>query len=210
MDHHEAVETLASERYLLGEMSEAERDAFEEHFFSCLECADDVMGGSRMRDGVRRGLASAEVVPMRRAWRPAIAIPWAAAATLAILAGYESVHTRPAGLTMDAPIALAPATLRPATRGEEPSVKPGPGELVTLAVDVPAGAAGSTIHYTLRRSDGAAVASGDVAAPEAGAPLLLMMNSRLFNSGDHYLLVTQNPGNPGLTGEEYRFRVESR
>ena len=32
----------ASERYLLDEMSQDERDQFEEHYFSCVECADEV------------------------------------------------------------------------------------------------------------------------------------------------------------------------
>ena len=35
MNHVEAVKTLAIERYLLEEMTPEERDAFEEHFFSC-------------------------------------------------------------------------------------------------------------------------------------------------------------------------------
>ena len=42
MDHQEVLSTLASERYLLGEMTDTERDSFEEHFFSCAECAEDV------------------------------------------------------------------------------------------------------------------------------------------------------------------------
>jgi hypothetical protein len=42
MDHETAVQTHASERYLLGEFSPDERDQFEEHFFTCPECAEDV------------------------------------------------------------------------------------------------------------------------------------------------------------------------
>ena len=34
MDHLQAVNTLAAERYLLDEMTDAERDEFEGHFFS--------------------------------------------------------------------------------------------------------------------------------------------------------------------------------
>ena len=35
---------MAAERYLLGELTDAERDQFEEHFFDCSACADDVRG----------------------------------------------------------------------------------------------------------------------------------------------------------------------
>lgn len=42
MDHNEAKQTLASERYLLGELTPSETDAFEEHMFDCSECAMDV------------------------------------------------------------------------------------------------------------------------------------------------------------------------
>src|SRR3954454_14195008 len=110
MEHQDAVATLASERYLLGEMTDVERDSFEDHFFSCAECADDVRAAAAMKDGVRHGLAAAKVVPIRRAWRPAIAIPWAAAATLALVAGYQSVRIPIAGPgAFDSPLALAPA-----------------------------------------------------------------------------------------------------
>src|SRR5689334_5985411 len=130
MQHEEAVETLASERYLLGEMNDAERDSFEEHFFSCAVCAEDVRAGATLRDGVRVGLA--RVAPTRRAaWRPAVAIPWAAAATLALVVGYQSMEKSPSGSLSTAPLPLAPATLRASTRGQEVAVRPGPGGAVT-------------------------------------------------------------------------------
>ena len=42
MDHSEAVELMATERYLLGELPAEQREAFEAHFFECYECALDV------------------------------------------------------------------------------------------------------------------------------------------------------------------------
>ena len=35
MTHTEAISSLASERYLLDEMSDQEREAFEAHYFEC-------------------------------------------------------------------------------------------------------------------------------------------------------------------------------
>jgi len=56
MDHLQAVNTLAAERYLLEEMTDAERDEFEGHFFSCKDCAEDLRAGAVMIDGARSGL----------------------------------------------------------------------------------------------------------------------------------------------------------
>ena len=208
MNHKTAVETMAAERYLLDEMNGDERDAFEEHFFDCAHCADEVRAGGIMRHGVRAGLItprSAAGAAKKLAWRPAIAIPWAAAAALAIVAGYESVHTRMT--TNGAPVALAPVTLRLASRGDDPVVTAGPGGVVTLAVAL-SGAEGA-VAYELRRRD-VRVAVGEASAPIGGAPLLLMIPSGILNAGDRCVLIVKNARSTGLTGEEYRFRVESR
>ena len=42
MDHETAVQLKATERYFLGELTGADREEFEEHFFTCPECAEDV------------------------------------------------------------------------------------------------------------------------------------------------------------------------
>src|SRR5262245_61991311 len=42
MDHETAVRISATERYLLGELTGEDRDAFEEHYFLCPDCAEDV------------------------------------------------------------------------------------------------------------------------------------------------------------------------
>ena len=42
MDHTEALEMHATERYVLGELSTSETEAFEEHYFSCADCTADV------------------------------------------------------------------------------------------------------------------------------------------------------------------------
>jgi hypothetical protein len=42
MDHETAVQLKATERYFLGDLTGADREGFEEHFFMCPECADDV------------------------------------------------------------------------------------------------------------------------------------------------------------------------
>jgi hypothetical protein len=42
MCHDEAVQTLATEKYLLGELCPELRDQFEAHLFNCQKCAFDL------------------------------------------------------------------------------------------------------------------------------------------------------------------------
>jgi Putative zinc-finger len=54
MNHQQAVETMAAERYLLGEMNAEQRLAFEEHYVECAECLEAVMFGSEFLDAGRQ------------------------------------------------------------------------------------------------------------------------------------------------------------
>ncbi len=42
MDHDTAIQIKAAEQYWIGRLSTEERDQFEEHFFGCEECAEEV------------------------------------------------------------------------------------------------------------------------------------------------------------------------
>jgi hypothetical protein len=142
-----------------------------------------------------------------RRWTASVVIPWAVAATFAILAGSESLVLQRALRGGAGPIALAPATLRQASRGQEPVVSRGPSGVVTLAVDVDAAALDHEVEYELRRADNAAVASGRVPTPQGGSPLLLMMPAGLLRPSEHYVLTLKDPGKPDLTSSSYRFTV---
>jgi hypothetical protein len=234
MDHLQAENSMACERYLLDEMSEQERNSFEDHYFSCLECAEDLRLAGLMRDGVRAGLVESRpaVVPIRRrglprtwSWRSSVAVPWAAAATLALALGYQTLSTEfhgsmrggepvaavraPAEARMGL-IALAPVTLRPAARGNEPVVRPGQGGSLAVAVDL--GSLGDTgfdraIPYELKLSNGPIVMSGELTPPQPGVPLLVLIPAQKLEPGKHYVLSLRNPGGSALTSEDYRFTV---
>src|SRR3954452_1959941 len=213
MDHAQAMSTLAVERYLLQEMPDTERDAFEEHFFSCVACAEDVRAAALMRDGAASGLARAEgsarttgeraaVLPFTRQqsrWRTSVALPWAAAALLAIGLGFQTVQG-PLGSRGGADsLALTPSTLRPASRGQEAVVAAGPGGVVTLAVDLGGAAFDDRIVYTLTRADGKTMASGEAPVHVAGAPLLLTLPPSVGKTQDQYVLTLGTTRTPGLT-----------
>jgi hypothetical protein len=58
MEHQQAVQNLAVESYLLGEMSPRERDAFEEHFFECSLCGEDVRAAAQFMEDARKILGA--------------------------------------------------------------------------------------------------------------------------------------------------------
>ena len=128
MTHQQALDGLASERYLLDEMTEVERFEFEEHYFDCAECAEDVRLGDMIRQEARRaGVAMAPntqvgrpavVLTSAKWWRrPMVAAPWAVAATLALVVGYQSLVTVPGLRDAGGPQSIEPVMLRGATRG---------------------------------------------------------------------------------------------
>src|SRR5215467_11907716 len=54
MDHEYAIENHTAERYLLEELPEDEREAYEEHFFSCTACAEEVKSASEFIESARQ------------------------------------------------------------------------------------------------------------------------------------------------------------
>ena len=54
INHEEAIKNLTAERYLLGELSEGDRDAYEEHLFSCPICFEQIKVGTEFVGHLRR------------------------------------------------------------------------------------------------------------------------------------------------------------
>src|SRR6185295_1836007 len=69
MDHRTAISTTAAERYFLDELDESERKDFEDHYFSCAECAAHVRDAATFLAAARPLLAPG-IEPLQRAPRP--------------------------------------------------------------------------------------------------------------------------------------------
>jgi hypothetical protein len=108
MDHNEAVRLQAAEKYLLGELPKEQHAAFEEHYFDCSACAEELkttvafLESSRqvVREGVPQAIDEKRLVPAVSnaggwfSWlRPAFAVPVFAALLLFI--GYQNEVTIP-------------------------------------------------------------------------------------------------------------------
>src|SRR5581483_5408117 len=102
MDHETAIQLRAAEQYVAGELSTRDRDEFEEHFFLCPECAEEVrceqvfvanaravlVTTQRSRPASEQAPAQhdveRELVPWWRRWLPEAALRPAFATSLAV------------------------------------------------------------------------------------------------------------------------------
>ncbi len=218
MTHQQALDALASERYLLDEMTEVERFEFEEHYFDCAECAEDVRLGDMIRQEARRAGVStaanlqtarpAVVLTSPKWWRrPVTAAPWAVAATLALVVGYQSLVTVPGLRDAAGPQSIEPVMLRGATRGATTNVVITPGQrFVALSADLLTTPTSSSLGYEILDSSRTAVASGRSAVPVSGAPLMLLVPVDELQKAGRYTLTLRDSDQNTVIGE-YEFDV---
>ncbi len=187
MDHNEAVRLQAAEKYLLGELPKEQHAAFEEHFFDCPACAEEMKATAAFMESARqvyreqvpetvevKGLVPAS--PTARGWfawlRPAFAIPVFAALLLFI--GYQNGVTIP-NLKQASPGvvigegAKSFSLLSADSRGEgtsAPKIAVGAREDFRLEVDMPGN---SSTGYSCQIQDesGKVLASFTVSSEEA-------------------------------------------
>src|SRR5271165_6641259 len=104
MDHNQAIELNAAEKYVLRELPEDLQEAYEQHFFDCSICAADIKAAAIFAETTREIFAEEHDRPATgnapehgSSWslwlRPAIAVPVFAA--LFLLVGYQNLLTIP-------------------------------------------------------------------------------------------------------------------
>lgn len=106
MDHKTAVQSLATEKYVLGELSPAKRDEFEEHLSDCQRCMEDLATAEMFVANGRAVFAEQAAGGVREKkrrwssfmrWRPAPVLALSAALNVVLLAviGYGLVAVIP-------------------------------------------------------------------------------------------------------------------
>jgi hypothetical protein len=150
MDHNEAIRSMIVEKYLLSDLTPELREEFEEHFFDCRECGDDVRTGAAFLEHSKNILSSVAVAqparipspsrPAWTAWLRGLAVP--AMALLLAVVGYQNFATVPelksAIAEANAPRIFPSASLIAAnSRGtNRPMVKVREGESFLLFLDI--------------------------------------------------------------------------
>jgi hypothetical protein len=159
MNHDGVVRQKMTERYLLNELDDQQRDEFEAHLFDCRDCAEDVRAGAIFVERSKVVLAenrasvpapaSARVRP-QPGWlvwlRPAFAVP--ALALLLAVVGYQNLVTYPQlQQALNRPQVLPWASVNLGTWGAGgPVITTAPGKGFLLFVRIPPD--GVYAHYT--------------------------------------------------------------
>lgn len=218
MNHSEALQTFAAEKYLLNELPAPLRDAFEEHIFECQECAMDVRAGAAFIGQARTELSVPQRAPAkRRSFFSIMALPLAGAliAAMAAVVVYQNVVTLPQLRSQialaNAPVVL-PATslIGGASRGAEmPSATVSNGRALFLYVDVPTDDRFSSYQLAFSDPAGSRTQVVSVSADQAKNTLLVRLPATGIHSGIYTLAVEGMPGSgkPAAKLAQYRFRV---
>jgi len=215
VEHDQAMTLMAAEKYMLGELDGEERERFEEHFFSCEECAHDILDLSSVTQGSRELLKSqSKAEPAQRrssrgwfeAWRlPASLIPgrlaWSGALAAALIFGsYQTIRLQ----NTVRPQAIASVFIHPESRGELITVPVERlGAFLLLEADLPE--ASGKLQWDLQKADSKQLIVQDAAAaPPPGESFKVLLPSSFLAPAEYHLTVrTLSSGKTWL----FRFRV---
>lgn len=221
MDHEKAIRTNAVDRYLLGELNPTERQEFEEHFFSCGECSEDLHAGAILVDNSRALLreefldpvpaSPGAPTPRRPGWLPLrwSYLPLAASIALAAVVSYQNLKVIPEYRREMAPGVgvLAPPhyDLRPAVRGDVPALVLAKNTLFfeIEAEEVEPEAGG--YNCAIEDARGSVRARFRAPSVQSGDKLSVLMDTREIQPGQYVLVV--NKAADGAELGEYPFSV---
>jgi hypothetical protein len=219
MEHAQAVEIKAVERYLLGEIAPASREEFEEHFFDCKECSEDLRIGTLFLHATKEVLATDPVsgrvrsAPRQRfQWfRPQYALA-SCMALLAVIC-YQSFVLIPRLRTSSSPQTLALFSLASlgARDVSEAVIAPEPTKPYVLLVDIPADESFSNYRCEILTPDGRKALSVDVSAANAKQPVPILIPPSLLKPDSYRLVILGRSGDektPYREIEHQSFRIK--
>jgi hypothetical protein len=209
MDHNEAVRLQAAEKYLLGELPREQHAAFEEHFFDCSACAEEMKATAAFMEGARqvsreqvsetvdaKGFVPAS--PTTRGWfawlRPAFAVPVFAALLLFI--GYQNGVTIPNLKQASSGVVVGEGAksfslLSADSRGEgtsAPKISVGAREDFRLDVDMP-GNSSTGYGCQIQNESGKVLATFAVSAEEAKSTVTRVIRGGSLQPGKYTLVI---------------------
>jgi hypothetical protein len=225
MDHEQAIQQRAAERYLLGELNAEDRETYEAHYFDCPVCAKEVLDSAVFVDNAREVFredarpreTAKETAKSRRklnwfGWLVASPVPAFATVVLATIAGYQNFVTIPALQRASAPQALPYVVVPPIARSSVPVVNLKTGQSIFgLVLDVNSVQTFASYVCEFQKEGAGPVLSLTAAVPEPGTPLNLMLPTSKFPKGRYELVIRGGPvGADAKTlteVERYRFEI---
>ncbi len=214
MQHDEAIRSQAAERYVAHELSPAEQNAFEEHFFDCRVCTDAVRFELSFAANVRA--VSRE---QRQSQRTKPLPPGS------LRKFFDLLRMRPAtAFSLAGNLALAAALVflvlpakRPSTmaRFTEPYFAPGPthgaedihvippGDIYLVRFHA-LGAASQSYSFEIQDESGKRESSGSLSAPASQDDLYLQVPVTSLAAGVHTLVVRAAPNGEIASWSKFR------
>lgn len=225
MEHTNADESLAVERYLLGEMSANEVHEFEEHIFLCHECAEAVKMGAALADNAHavfkdeawhlrqetaRG-STRKATPWWQRFAFPVLAPSFAALVLLCVAGYQRLIVisalRDQLAQSTAAQSLPTFALHAVSRGATPEIDvPAGGRYFSVYFDVTAESP-SGYRCEIRDASGAIKSTVPVAQRKPDGTLSLLLERSQFPAGE-YTLVVLAEGTEAIVIGQYPFKLE--
>jgi hypothetical protein len=223
MDHNLASETYAAERYLLGEMPPEERDEFEEHFFLCRVCGEDVQTASVFIENAKalyreRELQASPALKKAKQWRDWLRRDWIgwlrlpvtaptfAALALAAIVCYQNAVVIP-GLRIPLSVA-SPLIFDGETRSTVPHQSQDMPLHFQMLLSGPTDSARVALQVT--GADGRMARSGFVESPGLNRLLDVYFPGAL-NAGRYTLIVrTDQGGKPGPELGRGQFEISAK
>ncbi len=217
MNHPEAAATGAVERYLLGQMDEAEESGFERHYFECIECAEEIRLSTMFLENLRAVLR--EPQPIRKAvtvrQRFFLPLTAAAAVALATFSGYQNLYQIPqlrqaAAFVNESPATFYLAQTRSAGDGvQELAVRPG-ARYVSLILNRAPGDNHPYYDWELRDDAGNKVRSARFLAPPDRSEWQIPLQASNLRPGTYTLMIrgAADATSPADTpAGEFKFRL---
>ena len=199
MDHSEAIKSQAAEKYLLGELTLELRDQFEEHFFSCQECAEDVRSGAALIDNARQVLRQesleSSAVRASRGWFGWLQPAWGFAAAAVLLLGivaYQNLITIP-NMRSGAAQPQMLATFSFVTAGSRgagaTTIKVAKDHPFGIYVDIPPQGSFAYYSVTVQAESGERPIHVQVSAEQAKDTVQILVPSGALRAGNGTLIV---------------------
>ncbi len=223
MNHEASIKRHTAEKYLMGELSASERAAFEQHFFECEECAEEVRLGHQLRENAK-AVFDEEAKPAHRpvpaksrswfAWmRPAAMVPAAACLAIFAIAGYQNavelpaLHARIADL--EQPMVVQSAmVLPPSSRASAPSIPvSASARFLQLSLAIDAVRPADRYECELLTDAGKAILRIAVSRLEPDANLTLLIPAAKVPAGYYKVVLLGFTGRDAAELEHYRFAV---
>jgi hypothetical protein len=228
MDHLEAKDMHAAEKYVLGELSEELREEYEEHYLDCSECAVDVRAAAAFvanskevfGEELQTAPAVRESGPKTRGWaawvKPLIAVPAMAALVVALI--YEKHHTDTVlpttTVTEQALVASSSFGLRGGDREASgpANVRVRAGEAYGLHFDFTPGQTFESYTGELQDQAGRTLRQFPISAERINKEVKLIVPGALAPPGKYALVIYGNAGGAGQAAKavvaKYAFDVE--